>query len=193
MLSGWEEHSWGYHAENGKVYSGPGTETSYGPTYGTGDIIGCGVDFRDMSAFYTINGIYLGVAFKKIKEIDIYPFVGFKTAGEKIEANFGLKPFKFDIKQHLANEKRELLNKIAVKSTEPTKSRYPIINTSVENSNADKVIMEYLRHHGYKKSAAALGNAMRLKSEELNDEDISTSELDYETMHRQGNTNYRFE
>ncbi|KAI7893566.1 concanavalin A-like lectin/glucanase domain-containing protein [Mucor mucedo] len=181
---GWEEHSWGYHAENGKVYSGPGTEKSYGPSYGTGDIIGCGVDFRDMSAFYTINGIYLGIAFDDIYETDIYPFVGFKTAGEKIEANFGTKPFLYDIKQHRANEKRELLKDVTKQSIEPVVSRFPVINAFVESDHADKVVMEYLRHHGFLKSAAALEGEMKLKSDELPD-------VDTEMINRQGNIIYR--
>ena len=114
-LKGWEEHSWGYYGQNGHKSSGPGTDKSYGPRFTTGDVIGCGVDFRDMSAFYTKNGVHLGVAFKKIKETDLYPFIGFKSPGEKIMANFGSKPFKFDIKQHMLNEKRELIDGISLK------------------------------------------------------------------------------
>ncbi|KAI8369692.1 CTLH/CRA C-terminal to lish motif domain-containing protein [Blakeslea trispora] len=145
-LPGWEENSWGYHGENGQIFSGPGTGKNYGPRYGTGDIIGCGVDFRDMSAFYTKNGIYLGTAFRKIKEVGLYPFVGFKTCGEQIEANFGTKPFKFDIQQWMMNEKQELMNQIGLQST---------ISTI-----ADQLVLEYLRHHGYTQSAKALEKTM---------------------------------
>lgn len=160
---GWEEHSWGYHGENGNVYFGPGTERSYGPKFGTGDVIGCGVDFRDMSAFYTKNGIYLGKAFKKIKETDLYPFVGFKTPGESVEANFGSKPFKFDIQQYMSNEKRDLVNKISMKPIETKKSRSQIINNFTANTFADKVVVEFLRHNGYNKTADSLEAAIKLK------------------------------
>ncbi|CAO0797610.1 unnamed protein product [Mucor circinelloides] len=180
---GWEEHSWGYHGENGHVFSGPGTEKAYGPKYGTGDIIGCGIDFRDMSAFYTKNGIYLGSAFKKIKDTELFPFVGFKTPGEKIEANFGAKPFKFDIYQLLANEKRELLGRIALKPA-LTSSRFKIVNNSLANNLADNVVMEYLKHNGYHKAAKSLQESIIQKG---NSPSVETSnlELDLEATHRQ--------
>lgn len=136
-----------------------------------------------MSAFYTINGIYLGTAFKNIIETDIYPFVGFKTAGEKIEANFGTKPFMFDIQQYIANEKRELLKVVTREPIETIISPRSAINPSVESNIADKVVMEYLRHHGYIKSAAALEGAMKRKSVNIIDDDS-------EMMHRHGNTNH---
>jgi len=184
LFKGWEEHSWGYHGENGHVFSGPGTEKAYGPKYGTGDIIGCGIDFRDMSAFYTKNGIYLGSAFKKIKDTELFPFVGFKTPGEKIEANFGAKPFKFDIYQLLANEKRELLGRIALKPA-LTSSRFKIVNNSLANNLADNVVMEYLKHNGYHKAAKSLQESIIQKG---NSPSVETSnlELDLEATHRQG-------
>jgi hypothetical protein len=144
-----------------------------------------------MTAFYTKNGIYLGTAFRKIKETDIYPFVGFKTPGEKIEANFGGKPFKFDIQQYMSNEKRDLLNKIAIKPIDTIKSRSSIINNSVANDIADKVVVEFLRHNGYIKSATALENAMKQKSSATNKEGTLSSQLDSEANHRQGKTGKR--
>ncbi|KAI9267035.1 concanavalin A-like lectin/glucanase domain-containing protein [Helicostylum pulchrum] len=185
---GWGEHSWGYHGENGNIYAGPGTEKTYGPKYGTGDIIGCGIDFRDMSAFYTKNGLYLGTAFGNVKDTDIYPFVGFKTHKEQIEANFGLSPFKFDIQQYMTNEKREAVNSIVNQPTQKTTPRSSVISNSTCKNNADNLIMEYLRHSGYHKSAIALENTMKLESEQVD----SISQLDSETVHRQGNTNLLF-
>ncbi|OAC99323.1 hypothetical protein MUCCIDRAFT_128160, partial [Mucor lusitanicus CBS 277.49] len=180
---GWEEHSWGYHGENGHVFSGPGTEKAYGPKFGTGDIIGCGIDFRDMSAFYTKNGIYLGPAFKKVKDTELFPFVGFKTPGEKIEANFGAKPFKFDIYQLLANEKRGLLGRIALKPA-LTSSRFKIVNNSLANNLADNVVMEYLKHNGYHKAATSLQASIIQKGNSPSVE-ASNLELDLEATHRQ--------
>ncbi|ORE22321.1 SPRY-domain-containing protein [Rhizopus microsporus] len=184
-LPGWEEHSWGYYGQNGHKSSGPGTDKSYGPRFTTGDVIGCGVDFRDMSAFYTKNGVHLGVAFKKIKETDLYPFIGFKSPGEKIMANFGSKPFKFDIKQHMLNEKRELIDGIALKPLEPHHSQSAVINHSIAKNLADKLVLDYLRHHGYTKSATALEKKMAALhgSTEWMEEDES---VDLDAAHRQG-------
>lgn len=183
MLVGWEEHSWGYHGENGNVFSGPGTGKCFGPKYGTGDIIGCGIDFRDMSAFYTKNGIYLGTAFQKIKDTELYPFVGFKTPGEKIEANFGAKPFKFDIQQFLANEKQALLSSITFKPT--TTQKFDTISNFEVKSIADNVVMEYLNHNGYDNAAKSLKKALLLK----HGKSAEDEQLDIESLHRQGKMN----
>ena len=111
-MPGWEEHSWGYHGDDGHLFSGPGTSKPYGPKFGTGDIIGCGFDFRTMSSFYTKNGVYLGIAFENVTGRSIFPFVGFKTPGERLRANFGQHDFKFDIAQYYKDEKRLTLNKV---------------------------------------------------------------------------------
>ncbi len=59
---GWDPYSWGYHGDDGLSYSCKSTGVKYGPSYGvTNDIIGCGVNFSDGTAFYTKNGIHLGM------------------------------------------------------------------------------------------------------------------------------------
>lgn len=57
---GWEPQSWGYHGDDGNSFGGCGNGRPFGPVFTTGDTIGCGVNFRDMSLFYTKNGAYLG-------------------------------------------------------------------------------------------------------------------------------------
>lgn len=139
---GWEEHTWGYHGDDGHLFSGPGTSRPYGPKFGTGDVIGCGFDFRTMSAFYTKNGVCLGTAFQNISiGRGIYPFVGFKTPGEKIRANFGSNPFKFDIAHHYKDQSRQ--------------SFAPITQLSRPKSEEFNTILEYLLHNGYSQSASA--------------------------------------
>lgn len=39
-LPGWEVHSYGYHGDDGYVFSGSGRGQSYGPGCATGDVIG---------------------------------------------------------------------------------------------------------------------------------------------------------
>lgn len=61
-LPGWEQESWAYHGDDGKTFFGenPGQGRPYGPTFGTHDAVGCGVNFSTGRAFFTKNGIFLG-------------------------------------------------------------------------------------------------------------------------------------
>ena len=65
-LPGWEKNSYGYHADDGCVFSSTGTGQKYGPTFSTGDIVGCGFNLVDHSIFFTKNGITLGTAFTDV-------------------------------------------------------------------------------------------------------------------------------
>ena len=59
-MPGWSPLSWAYHGDDGNKYTGKGSGESYGPVYGTNDVVGCGVDFARKSAFFTKNGEKLG-------------------------------------------------------------------------------------------------------------------------------------
>lgn len=63
LFSGWDKHSYGYHGDDGHSFCSSGTGQPYGPTFTTGDVIGCGVNLIDNTAFYTKNGHNLGIAF----------------------------------------------------------------------------------------------------------------------------------
>jgi hypothetical protein len=110
---GWEQQSWGYHGDDGYIFSGHGkgqpfrtafttgyANSATGTTFTTGDTIGCGVNFQDMSLFYTKNGVYLGVAFRDLKGL-LYPIVGMRSSGEIVEANFGQRDFMFNIEDYV--------------------------------------------------------------------------------------------
>lgn len=58
--TGWEKQSYGYHADDGCVFSSSGTGQAYGPTFSTGDTVGCGLNLVDRSIFYTKNGMNIG-------------------------------------------------------------------------------------------------------------------------------------
>ena len=69
-MPGWWSgvESYGYHGDDGKFFalSNPGPSIYYsfdghfGPTYGPGDVIGCGVDLTNHTLFFTKNGEFLG-------------------------------------------------------------------------------------------------------------------------------------
>jgi len=87
-LPGWEARSWAYHADDGHAFAGSGVGAGYGPTYTTGDTIGCLWDLTDSSVTFTKNGKSLGVAFRGVSG-ELFPTVGMRTEGEVAVANFG--------------------------------------------------------------------------------------------------------
>jgi len=128
---GWEPNSYGYHADDGHSFNQTGTGRSYGPTYTSSDVVGCGINFIDNTIFYTKNGVHLGAqtqgpelirlrrlrplttfvecreplvhagtAFRDVKGV-FYPTVGMRTPGEIMLANFGQRPFRFDIEGYV--------------------------------------------------------------------------------------------
>lgn len=114
-LPGWEQESWAYHGDDGKSFfgEGQGQGRPYGPVFGVNDTVGCGVNFSTGQAFFTKNGVYLGMcsydgsegkltvageAFRDLGHVKLYPSVGMKRQPPvHLTANFGQQPFVFDI------------------------------------------------------------------------------------------------
>lgn len=117
-LPGWEQESWAYHGDDGKSFFGEsqGQGRPYGPMFGVGDTVGCGMNFSTGEAFFTKNGTFLGmqdllllkdkpqltitlgIAFHDLQTAQLYPSVGMKKQPPvHLKANFGQEPFVFDI------------------------------------------------------------------------------------------------
>uniref|UniRef100_A0ABD2WAN5 Ran-binding protein 9 n=1 Tax=Trichogramma kaykai TaxID=54128 RepID=A0ABD2WAN5_9HYME len=149
-LPGWDKNSYGYHGDDGHSFCSSGTGQPYGPTFTTGDIIGCGVNLVDNTAFYTKNGHHLGTAFSDLPP-NLYPTVGLQTPGEVVDANFGQTPFLFDI--------TDMINELRVRT------RLRIINYSTTALSQgqwqevlNKMVSAYLVHHGYCETARVFAN-----------------------------------
>lgn len=69
----------------------------YGPRFGAGDTVGCGLDYARKEIFFTLNGQYLGVAFDGvITHTPLYPTVGIDSR-HPVSLNFGESAFSFDL------------------------------------------------------------------------------------------------
>ncbi|GAA5906900.1 uncharacterized protein JCM6883_005723 [Sporobolomyces salmoneus] len=149
-LPGWEQLSYGYHADDGRAFCCQGTGEPFGPTFSTGDVVGCGIDWTDAGGergkkerdgskkgkekskekgsgrvFYTKNGIFLGYAFSNLSG-NLYPTIGLRTPNESVRVNFGQAPFKFDIESLLLDRKRTILSRINDTSSLPPHYYLPL-------------------------------------------------------------------
>ncbi|KAG6854081.1 hypothetical protein C0991_010828 [Blastosporella zonata] len=176
-LPGWEANSWGYHGDDGCSFAAEKTGTKYGPTFGTGDIIGCGVDFTTHTAFFTRNGILIGPVFENIgKNVDLYPSIGMRHTGEAVRVNFGHEPFKFDIDFYVLQQRNIVWAKIL--QTRPDASLLRICDISDEHNSSpkrtlstqenkdviNKLVFSYLEHHGYAKTVKAFAKQREIES-----------------------------
>eukprot|EP00037_Helgoeca_nana_P017124 m.161849 g.161849 ORF g.161849 m.161849 type:complete len:434 (+) comp23849_c2_seq1:311-1612(+) len=162
-LPGWEKFSYGYHGDDGNAFSFSGTGNEYGPTFTTGDVIGCCVNYFDFTCFYTKNGTKLGVAFRDIdrkdeagKSVRLYPSVGLRTPNEEIEANFGQTPFIFDIE----SEWRDLRVRARMVVEET------VLSTAGWQHQLNQIVTSYLVHHGYADTARVLARDMDTRIDE---------------------------
>ncbi|QYS95164.1 Protein SSH4 [Trichoderma simmonsii] len=87
-MLGWPESSWGYHGDDGDSFA-EGLSRNYGPIYGEGAVIGCGINFDKNIAFYTKNGKILGQAFTDIRG-KLYPAISVdkRMVGSRARTNF---------------------------------------------------------------------------------------------------------
>uniref|UniRef100_A0A7N8YK79 RAN binding protein 9 n=1 Tax=Mastacembelus armatus TaxID=205130 RepID=A0A7N8YK79_9TELE len=149
-LPGWDKHSYGYHGDDGHSFCSSGTGQPYGPTFTTGDVIGCCVNLINNTCFYTKNGHSLGIAFTDLPP-NLYPTVGLQTPGEVVDANFGQHPFVFDIEDYM----REWRTKIQAQI-----DRFPTGEREGEwQSMIQKMVASYLVHHSYCATAEAFAKS----------------------------------
>uniref|UniRef100_A0A8B9GS19 RAN binding protein 9 n=1 Tax=Astyanax mexicanus TaxID=7994 RepID=A0A8B9GS19_ASTMX len=149
-LPGWDKHSYGYHGDDGHSFCSSGTGQPYGPTFTTGDVIGCCVNLINNTCFYTKNGHSLGIAFTDLPP-NLYPTVGLQTPGEVVDANFGQHPFVFDIEDYMREWRTKIQSQI---------ERFPIGEREGEwQAMIQKMVASYLVHHSYCATAEAFAKS----------------------------------
>ncbi|KAI1380955.1 SPRY-domain-containing protein [Hypoxylon crocopeplum] len=159
---GWEPESWGYHGDDGDIYSGHNVGKLYdGGAFGPQDIIGCGVNFRTREAFFTKNGKDYKTAFRDIKG-ELYPTVGMKKAGEHILVNFGQRPFTFDIDGMMKREQERI--KAAIDKTSIEKLISPPMG---ETELIQQLVLQFLQHDGYVETARAFAEEIHAEKQAL--------------------------
>lgn len=105
--------SLGYHSDDGTVRHGHSFNARVTvSTFGEGDVVGCGINFRDSEVFplfqqcisrqvfFTRNAEFLVAVFVPgvVKSLtNWYPTVSTDRAGDKVEFNFGQKEFLYNI------------------------------------------------------------------------------------------------
>ncbi|KAI8838887.1 hypothetical protein BJ741DRAFT_600877 [Chytriomyces cf. hyalinus JEL632] len=185
-LPGWDPRSYGYHGDDGFIFECTGKGRTFGPTYTTGDVVGCLVNYFDNTISFTKNGLMIGVAFKNISpSVPLHPTVGFRTPEECMEINFGFEtPFKFDIDSYVLEAQQKIWREIQSVPLQPiskSRSEPPVAepattdpnskNAVFEAANAKlradrlsstsdlllhKLIAQHLEHAGYHETSSAL-------------------------------------
>ena len=90
---GYSAKSYGYAFDGQKNNGRLGGYESYGPRFGKGDVVGCGL-VRGI-LFFTKNGEFLGPAYREVRG-ELYPGVSLLWSSAVV-ANFGQSPFVFKI------------------------------------------------------------------------------------------------
>ncbi|KAK9909014.1 hypothetical protein WJX75_006058 [Coccomyxa subellipsoidea] len=146
-LPGWEPQSYGYHGDDGNAFRSDGKGRRYGPTFGTGDVIGSLLNRAEQTIAYFKNGIDLGTAFIGVAEEKLYPCVGMQTHEEEVLANFGDAPFKADVDSMRVEAARRL--EAQIRQTElPGRGKV--------GSLMAEMIFDYMVHNSYFESAAVV-------------------------------------
>jgi len=100
---GWTPHGIGYHGDDGRIHH-HGSSDSYGPTFGTGDVVGCGFHLPSKSVFFTKNGFFIGTAITLIDPPvphtkPLLPVIGLDSNDVTVIVNFGGtdEPYAFNV------------------------------------------------------------------------------------------------
>lgn len=158
-MPGWPKGSCGYHSDDGTAFVNRSATKKFGPVFGAGDTVGCGIDWRKRNVFYTLNGVFLGYHSATASLLTESPLTGEKPrkwypavgldSNCKIQLNFGTAgiPFVFDLQTmlHAVNAGEAM---VVVASEETKENAKDVKNSDVVKmtTEATPVVAEPVNH-----------------------------------------------
>ena len=136
--------------------------------------------YLPLSCFLTLR--IAGSVFENVgKDFELYPSVGLQHLGENIHANFGQEPFKYDIEYHVQQQYNVTWNNIqtthldytvlhghhrrtglgSIASITDETGVKPSLTEDESKEVLNQLVMSYLVHHGYAKTARAFETQQR--------------------------------
>ncbi|AEO55930.1 hypothetical protein MYCTH_2300271 [Thermothelomyces thermophilus ATCC 42464] len=162
---GWEPDSWGYHGDDGHSFASQNVGKAYADTFGVGDTVGCLINFRLNHALFTKNGRELPIAFKDVPFKDVkgklYPIVGLKKKEDHIMANFGQRPFMFDIDGYMKRQQSMIEDEIRLADTSK------LVPGLSETDLIQQLVLQFLQHDGYVETARAFAEELQAEKTAL--------------------------
>lgn len=113
---------------------------------GAGDVVGCGIICSRQELFFTHNGKFLGIAFRRVQG-KCFPTVALHAAGEAVTLNIGRTPFRFDLDSFIAEEREKVGAQVRKQEVNVTRM--------------NEIIYAYLLHGGYAGAAQTFASAIR--------------------------------
>ena len=97
------KRSYGYKSD-GKIFNNKASSgEDYGAKFEKGDTVGCGLHLSSRQIFFTLNGRYLGFAFKDVDLHALYPSVCLQSLSDEVQVTFSptkSEPFMFDLEDY---------------------------------------------------------------------------------------------
>ena len=104
LMPGWDKYSFAWHGDDGNRFHNAGAGRAFGPSFGVGDTVGCGIDYSkclptkwgstqqpdEARIFFTLNGQYVGNAFGCVDVTNpLWPVIGLDSPCP-VSFNFGV-------------------------------------------------------------------------------------------------------